>query len=170
MTKNYTTRTLLIVLEDMGYEIDMLCGMHLLRSKPFRVAVENIDSGRATEWISNALLEAQCIHVRTLLEFFYVGEDRIRASHYVADWNTKHRPDAKTALGEDAGSLYGDISGKLSHLNSPRTEKRVWDALPTITEGLLHTARKFDTLLDADGSSALRSKAPDIGWTEVTGN
>lgn len=167
MGKKYSTSERLTVLEDMGYEIDMLRGMHQLRPRLRGLVVVDLQLAVAAVWNSNALLEAQCVHVRNLLEFFYTGSDGIRAVSYVQDWNEVHKPDEKDVLGEAAGPLYGDLCHKLSHLNEPRKDKRVWDTLPTITKGLLDTVRLFDTLLDAEESSALRSHAPDIGWSDV---
>lgn len=167
MGARYSVNDRLTVLENMGYEIEMLYGMQLLRSKLRGVVVEDIDLSLAVVWNTNALLEAHCVHVRTLLEFFFLGSTRIDAGDYVEDWANVHRPDAKSVLGEPAGPLYGDLNHRLSHLNTPRKDIRVWDTLPTITKGLLHTVRLFDTLLAHTESLVLRSKARDIGWGNV---
>ena len=69
-------------------------------------------------------------------------------------------------LGEHAGPLYDDLNTKLSHLNRPRGEKRSWETLPRLSQGLLDTAQRFDGLLDPSMSAALRSRAPHIGWVD----
>lgn len=155
------------VLESMGYELEMLMGMTFVRNALRGLVVDGLDLAAAAVWTNNALLEAHCVHVRALLEFFYVGTRKwITAASYVPDWKSKHRPEAIEALGEPAGPLYDDLNTKLSHLNRPRGEKRSWETLPRVSQGLLDTARGFDELLEPPMSLALRSQAPHIGWVD----
>jgi hypothetical protein len=155
------------VLESMGYQLEMLIGLTLVRQSIRGIVVDGLDRSAAFVWTNNALLEAHCVHVRSLLEFFYVGTNKwITATSYVPNWKSKHRPDARVTLGEPAGPLYDDLNTKLSHLNRPRGEKRSWDTLPRLSQGLTETARGFDEFLDGPMSTALRSQAPHIGWVD----
>ena len=142
-------------------------GLTFVRQAWRGFVVDGIDLAAAVVWTSNALLEAHSLHVRALLEFFYVGTGKwITAANYVPDWKSQHRPEATEALGEPAGPLYDDLNTKLSHLNRPRGDKRSWETLPRVSQGLIDTAAGFDELLEHPMSIALRSRAPHIGWVD----
>jgi hypothetical protein len=82
------------VLESMGYELEMLMGLTFVRQAWRGFVVDGIDLAAAVVWTSNALLEAHSLHVRALLEFFYVGTGKwITAASYVPDWKSQHRPE-----------------------------------------------------------------------------
>ncbi|KAA3640926.1 MAG: hypothetical protein DWP92_02090 [Armatimonadetes bacterium] len=166
-TKNHEDRR--AVLAAVGYEFDQLIGMHLLRT----TARWKVDE-KAHEfiWLRNALLESQCVHVRTLIEFFFLEDpNRITASACVPEWPTQ-RPEGNEALGTDVGRLYGDLNARLSHVYSPRKGDRVWDDLPTITAGLIETVRIFAEQLGdrPNDLRALRSKMPQMAWDGLPAN
>ena len=154
------------VLRGLGYELWMMLGLGALRESPMRLIASGIDTTAERALVSNALLEAQCVHVRTLVEFFFVSKKKVTASAFVPDWRSTYMPDSVETLGEDAGRLYGELNVKLSHVNTPRGDKREWDALPRIADGLMDTARLFDSLLGQPRSDALREVTPNLPWAD----
>jgi hypothetical protein len=154
------------VLRGLGYELWMMLGLAALRDTPMQLNALGIDPTAERALVGNALIEAQCVHVRTLVEFFFVSKKRVTASAFVPDWRSTYMPDSVETLGEDAGRLNGDLNVKLSHVSTPRGDKREWDSLPRIANGLMDTARLFDSLLSQPRSDALHEVAPNLPWAD----
>ena len=158
-----------VVLAAVGYEFDQLIGMHLMRTTT-RWSVD-VKSPQFI-WLGNAMLESQCVHVRALIEFFFLEDpNRITASDCVLEWAGK-RPDGNEAVGTDVGRLYGDLNTRLSHVYSPRKGDRVWDDLPRITAGLIETVKAFAEKLEDRPKDlrALESQMPQMVWDGLPAN
>jgi hypothetical protein len=100
------------------------------------------------------LAAAVATRVRALLEFFYLENQDVSASDYLAPgtWSNL-RPDGATTLGEEPGRLYADLGRKLAHLSVNRGDKRGWDS--GLWVGILKVARIWANALPPPFSERL---------------
>ena len=152
------------VLRAIGYELDMLAAALVMRTTAIVIDPNVSEAQRPIVewWIRNTYLEGPVVHVRNLIEFFYRSGSHIGAASYVKKWSHK-APEASKLLGENVEDLYADICDKLSHVGSKRAEKREWD-VKVLADGLIETARVFESHLNDHDRRILRSAANLIAW------
>lgn len=137
------------MLDAVGYEIEMLAATAQVLSY--------VGSPSA---LGFAVLESHLIHVRNLVEFFYIGKKNLRADLFVEAWD-ELRPDGNEALGEDVGRLYGDLSDKLAHIGGGRITPRGWSP-QRLSNGLIHVATVWVRNLPSAQQDTLFDSRPSL--------
>lgn len=135
------------LLDAVGYEVEMLLVTTDL--------LGYLGRDGALTW---AVLESQLLHVRNLVEFFYLNPSGVKARDFVDGWNDV-RPDGAALLGEDPGRLFGDLSDKLAHIGHQRGNVRRW--VPgRLTAGLIKTADVWVANLQPEARATLYRHRP----------
>ena len=142
------------MLDAVGYEVEMLVHTTSL--------LGYLGSGGALTW---AVLESQLLHVRNLVEFFYLNPDGPRAGNFVDAW-PEVRPDGAELLSEEPGPLFGDLSDKLAHIGRHRSDVRGW--VPgRLSAGLIETAAVWVANLPPAARETLIQHRPTLRGLEA---